>query len=96
MSLLGLGQRTVCRRRRRFEEGLDRTKAWTHGPTWSVGDVRADIVRNSEHCTKLAQELSIFEIVQDFTTVNLEHLPLLNAVIRESLRLCSPVSGPRG
>src|SRR5271170_4410009 len=38
-----LGQRTVCRRRWRFEESLDQTKAG------SVVDVRADVVRNSEH-----------------------------------------------
>src|SRR5271155_4102310 len=33
----------VCRQMWRFEEGLDHTKAW------SVADVRADMVRNSEH-----------------------------------------------
>jgi hypothetical protein len=42
-SPLRLGQRTVCRRTWRFEEGLDQTKAR------SVADVRADMVRNSEH-----------------------------------------------
>src|SRR5271155_3677179 len=41
---LRLGQRTVCRRTWRSEEGLDQTKAR------SVADVRVDMVRNSEHC----------------------------------------------
>src|SRR5271154_2787504 len=44
-----LGQRTVCRRTWRFEESLAQTKAR------SVVDVRADMVRNSEHCLFLSQ-----------------------------------------
>jgi len=45
-SPLRLGQWTVCRRTCRFEEGLDQTKAQ------SVADVRADMVRNSNHWGK--------------------------------------------
>ena len=55
-----------------------------------------ELAKQPQIATRLAEELSVFKSVQDFTTVNLEHLPLLNAVIREGLRLYSPVGGPGG
>ena len=55
-----------------------------------------ELAKQSQIATRLAEELSVFKSVQDFTTGNLEHLPLLNAVIREGLRLYSPVGGPGG
>jgi cytochrome P450 len=55
-----------------------------------------ELAKQPQIATRLAEELSVFKSVQDFTTGNLEHLPLLNAVIREGLRLYSPVGGPGG
>jgi cytochrome P450 len=55
-----------------------------------------ELAKQPQITTKLAEELSVFKSVHDFTTVNLEHLPLMNAVIREGLRLYSPVGGPGG
>ena len=55
-----------------------------------------ELAKQPQIAAQLAEELSVFQGIQDFTTVNLEHLPLLNAVIREGLRLYSPVGGPGG
>jgi len=55
-----------------------------------------ELAKQPRIAARLAEELSVFESVNDFTTVSLEQLPLLNAVIREGLRLYSPVGGPGG
>jgi cytochrome P450 len=55
-----------------------------------------ELTKQPQITTRLAEELSVFQFIQDFTTVHLEQSPLLNAVIREGLRLYSPVGGPGG
>lgn len=55
-----------------------------------------ELTKQPQITTSLAEELSVFQFIQDFTTVHLEQSPLLNAVIREGLRLYSPVGGPGG
>jgi cytochrome P450 len=45
---------------------------------------------------KLANEISHYKDVDDFQLIELEKLPMLNAVIRESLKLYPPFPFPIG
>jgi cytochrome P450 len=55
-----------------------------------------ELAKQPQLAADVAKELSEagFTSVTDFNTQRLEQLPLLNAVIRESLRVYSPVGGP--
>ena len=44
----------------------------------------------------LANELSRYKDVDDLQSIELEKLPMLNAVIREALRLYPPIPSPMG
>ena len=55
-----------------------------------------ELAKQPHIAARLAQELSVFQSVKEFETVKLERSPLLNAVIREGVRLYSPVGGPGG
>ena len=52
------------------------------------------IAKNPEWFDKLAAELSDYTDVDTLQSSELEKLPLLNAVIRETLRLYPPAASP--
>jgi cytochrome P450 len=52
------------------------------------------LAKNPEWFDKLAEELSGYTDVDSLQSSELEKLPLLNAVIRETLRLYPPAASP--
>ena len=53
-----------------------------------------ELAKHPEYFSKLAEEVSIYKDVDDLKSSELEQLPLLNAVIREVLRLYPPAPSP--
>ena|SRR3981189_3673509 len=53
-----------------------------------------ELAKNPQYFSKLSEELKNHKTVDDLQSAELEKLPLLNAVIREALRLYPPVPGP--
>ena len=53
-----------------------------------------ELAKHPEYFSKLAEEVSIYKDVDDLQSSELEKLPLLNAVIREVLRLYPPAPSP--
>jgi cytochrome P450 len=53
-----------------------------------------ELAKHPEYFSKLYQEVEKYKTVDELQSSELEKLPLLNAVIRESLRLYPPVAGP--
>lgn len=53
-----------------------------------------ELAKNPEYFKKLARELSNYKTIDDLQSLELERLPLLNAVIREVLRLYPPAPSP--
>jgi cytochrome P450 len=54
------------------------------------------LAKHPEYMEKLANEISHYKDVDDFQLTELEKLPMLNAVIRETLRLYPPFPFPIG
>jgi cytochrome P450 len=55
------------------------------------------LAKHPEYIEKLEKEVSShYKDVDEFQSIELEKLPLLNAVIREALRLYPPAPGPIG
>jgi cytochrome P450 len=54
------------------------------------------LAKHTAYIQKLADELSIYGNIEDLKLAEMDKLPLLNAVIRESLRLAPPGPGPFG
>jgi cytochrome P450 len=54
------------------------------------------LAKHPEYFEKLANEVSRYKDVDDFQLTELEKLPMLNAVIREVLRLYPPIASPMG
>jgi cytochrome P450 len=54
------------------------------------------LAKHSEWLEKLANEVSRYNDVDDLQSIELEKLPMLNAVIREALRLYPPIPSPMG
>jgi cytochrome P450 len=54
------------------------------------------LAKHPEYFEKLANEVSHYNDVDDFQLSELEKLPMLNAVIREALRLYPPIPSPMG
>jgi cytochrome P450 len=52
--------------------------------------------KHPEYFENLAEEVSQYKDVDHLHSIELEKLPLLNAVIRESMRLYPPAPGPIG
>ena len=51
-------------------------KAWTiqrHGPTWSVANVRTDMVRNSEHCVYVPHSLDVLSTQMGDCCIGVSH-----------------------
>src|SRR5579859_8031487 len=53
-----------------------------------------ELAKHPEYFSRLSQELENYKTVDDLQSSELEKLPLLNGVIRETLRLYPPVPGP--
>jgi cytochrome P450 len=53
-----------------------------------------ELAKHPEYFSKLYHEIEKYKTVDELQSSELEKLPLLNAVIRESLRLSPPVPGP--
>jgi len=54
------------------------------------------LAKYPEYIQKLADELSIYGNVEDLNLAEMDKLPVLNGVIRESPRLLPPGPGPLG
>jgi len=54
------------------------------------------LTKHPQYIEGLRGELAAYETIDDVSFSELEKLPLLNGVIRESLRLYPPGSGPLG
>jgi cytochrome P450 len=52
--------------------------------------------KHPQYVKKIADELSSYPDVDSLTSLELEKLPYLNAVIRESLRMYPPFGSPAG
>lgn len=53
-----------------------------------------ELAKHPEYFPKLYQEVEKYKTVDELQSSELEKLPILNAVIRESLRLYPPIAGP--
>jgi cytochrome P450 len=54
------------------------------------------LAKHPKYFEILANELSCYKDVNDLQSIELEKLPMLNAVIREVLRLYPPIPSPMG
>lgn len=54
------------------------------------------LAKHPEYIHKLSDELSMYGNIEDLNLAEMDKLPLLNGVIRESLRLAPPGPGPLG
>lgn len=54
------------------------------------------LAKHVECFEKLANEVSHYKDVDELQSIELEKLPMLNAVIRETMRLYPPIPAPMG